>query len=139
MLKFLDTKTRRKMTTPMDVHVFILQGLPGSVLDAILSRVQFIQPVDLQNAVGLSIRTAQRRRSNPSGLLSTEQSGRAWKFVEILTTAADVLGSQAEAERWLITPAMALDRRRPIDLLDTPVGVEMVEQLLGRIEYGVYT
>ena len=29
-------------------------------------------------------------------------------------------------------------RRRPIDLLGTPAGVEMVEDLLGRIEYGVY-
>ncbi|MFH0343200.1 MAG: antitoxin Xre/MbcA/ParS toxin-binding domain-containing protein [Chromatiales bacterium] len=36
-------------------------------------------------------------------------------------------------------PAMALDQRRPIELLSSPAGVEMVEQLLGRLEYGVYT
>jgi uncharacterized protein (DUF2384 family) len=34
---------------------------------------------------------------------------------------------------------MALDDRRPADLLSSPVGVEMVEQLLGRLEHGVYT
>jgi uncharacterized protein (DUF2384 family) len=28
---------------------------------------------------------------------------------------------------------------RPIDLLSTPAGVELVETLLERIEYGVYT
>ena len=49
-----------------------------------------------------------------------------------------MLGSQAEAEHWLSTPAMALNRRRPVDLLISPAGVEMVEQLLGRVERGVY-
>jgi putative toxin-antitoxin system antitoxin component (TIGR02293 family) len=36
-------------------------------------------------------------------------------------------------------PAIALDRRRPVDLLSSPAGTELVEQLLGRMEYGVYT
>jgi len=35
--------------------------------------------------------------------------------------------------------ATGLDQRRPIDLLTTPAGVELVEDFLGRIEYGVYT
>ena len=39
----------------------------------------------------------------------------------------------------LSTPAVALDQRRPIELLSTAVGAELVEQLLTRIEYGVYT
>jgi len=50
-----------------------------------------------------------------------------------------VFGDQAAAENWLAKPAMALDERRPVDLLSSPAGVEMVEQLLGRLEYGVYT
>ena len=34
---------------------------------------------------------------------------------------------------------MALDRRRPIDLLATQAGVDAVEELLTRMEYGVYS
>jgi putative toxin-antitoxin system antitoxin component (TIGR02293 family) len=49
------------------------------------------------------------------------------------------LRRQAEAERWLTAPATALDQRRPIDRLASTSGVEMVEQLLGRLRYGVYT
>ena len=33
-------------------------------------------------------------------------------------------------------PAVGLDQRRPIDLLTTPAGVELVEEHLGRLEYG---
>jgi putative toxin-antitoxin system antitoxin component (TIGR02293 family) len=75
----------------------------------------------------------------PEKPLSVEQSGRAWKFAEILGRATELLGSQAEAEAWLERPAMALDQRKPIDLLSTPAGVEAIEEHLTRLEYGVYT
>jgi hypothetical protein len=51
----------------------------------------------------------------------------------------ELFGSQADAEEWLERPAMALDQRKPIDLLSTPAGVEVVEAHLGRLEHGVYT
>ena len=70
--------------------------------------------------------------------LSLEQSGRMWQFAEILAKATSVLGSQEEAEQWLERPAIGLDKRRPIDLLATPAGVEMVEDFLERLAYGVY-
>jgi putative toxin-antitoxin system antitoxin component (TIGR02293 family) len=93
----------------------------------------------LEKAVGISYRTYQRRREVPDKPLSPEQSGRTWKFAEILGRAIDLFGSQTEAEEWMERPAMALDRRKPIDLLSTPAGVESVEDHLTRLEYGVYT
>ena len=75
----------------------------------------------------------------PTKLLSLEQSGRIWEFAEILARATSVLGSRQEAEGWLIRPAMALEQRRPLDLLATSEGRRMVEELLERMEYGVYT
>lgn len=58
---------------------------------------------------------------------------------EIATHAAKVLGSPALADRWLQLPAIALDGRRPADLLATEQGTQSVRELLMRIEYGVYT
>lgn len=98
-----------------------------------------LKPDDVSRAVGVSLRTVQRRTNAPRSRLSQDQSGRTWKFAEILAKATDVFGDQTEAENWLTRPAMALDDRRPADLLSSPVGVEMVEQLLGRLEHGVYT
>jgi putative toxin-antitoxin system antitoxin component (TIGR02293 family) len=98
-----------------------------------------LEPAAVRKAVGLSVRTVQRRNQTPQKPLSPEQSGRAWKFAELLAQATDVLGSQEAAEQWLNTPAMALDQRRPIELLSTAVGADMVQRLLSRIEYGVYT
>ena len=58
---------------------------------------------------------------------------------EILAQATAVFGSRSAAEKWLEQPAMALEGRLPIDLLATSVGVEIVENHLTRLEYGVYT
>ncbi len=129
----------RSITSKLDVHEVIQKGLPGGALIYMVKHIQTMRPVDVGQAVGVSIRTVQRRTGSPQKLLSQDQSGRAWKFAEIVTTATEVFGSQSEAEKWLTTPAVALDQRRPVDLLSSPAGVEMVEQLLGRLEYGVYT
>jgi len=141
VVKFLGGRQvfKKSITSKLDVHEVIRKGLPGGVLTYMVKHTHTMKPVDVGQAVGVSIRTVQRRTGNPQKLLSQDQSGRAWKFAEVLTTATKVFGSQAGAEKWLTTPAVALDQRRPVDLLSSPAGVEMVEQLLGRLEYGVYT
>lgn len=129
----------RRLTSVLDAHELLLHGLPPSALDHLFAQLIFIRKTEsLEKAVGMSLRTYQRRKDAPAKPLSQEQSGRAWKFAEILAKATDVFGSQAEAEQWLERPAVGLDQRRPIDLLGTPAGVELVEDYLARLEYGVY-
>ncbi|MDE1995983.1 MAG: DUF2384 domain-containing protein [Rhizobiaceae bacterium] len=129
----------RRLTSALDAHELLLHGLPASAVDHLVGQLLFIGKTEsLEKAVGMSLRTWQRRRDAPSKPLSQEQSGRAWKFAEILAKATDVFGTQAEAEQWLERPAIGLEQRRPIDLLATPAGVELVEDYLERLEYGVY-
>jgi putative toxin-antitoxin system antitoxin component (TIGR02293 family) len=128
----------RRITSTLDAHELLLDGLPGSALTHFVSHLLFIQTDSLEKAFGMSLRTFQRRKDAPNKPLSQEQSGRTWKFAEILAKATDVFGSQEEAERWLERPAIGLDQRRPIDLLATPAGIELVEQYLTRLAYGVY-
>jgi putative toxin-antitoxin system antitoxin component (TIGR02293 family) len=128
-----------KLKSLFDAHELLLRGLPGAALTHLVdSLVLLHDPVSLEKAVGISLRTLQRRKANPTKLLSQEQSGRTWKFAEILAKATAVLGSRTEAEQWLERPAVGLDQQRPIDLLATTAGVEIVEDHLERIEYGVY-
>jgi putative toxin-antitoxin system antitoxin component (TIGR02293 family) len=121
----------RRLTSALDAHELLLHGLPTSALDHLFGQLVVIGKTEsLEKAVGMSLRTWQRRKDAPSKPLSQEQCGRAWKFSEILAKATDVLGTQAEAEQWLERPAIGLDQRRPIDLLGTPAGVEVVEDHL---------
>jgi len=132
----------RLVHSRLEAHDLLQEGLPGHALQYLVTSVAFLRTPhhgSLEKAVGISFRTYQRRKDARDKPLSPEQSGRTWKFAEILGRAIDLFGSQAEAEAWMERPAMALDRRRPIDLLSTPAGVESVEDHLTRLEYGVYT
>jgi putative toxin-antitoxin system antitoxin component (TIGR02293 family) len=130
---------RHKLTSPLDAHEMLLEGLSGKALIHLVDSLMHLRSdVSFEKAVGMSLRTYQRRKTAPAPRLSQEQSARIWKFAEILTKATAVFGSQEAAEQWLGRPAMGLDRNRPIDLLATPAGVEMVETFLTQLEYGVY-
>jgi putative toxin-antitoxin system antitoxin component (TIGR02293 family) len=130
---------RRQLRDPLEVHELLSRGLPREALIHLIGSVSVLHGAVLKAAIGISPRTSQRMRVAPGKPLSTEQSGRAWKFAEILAKATAVFGSQGEAEQWLERPATGLDRRRPIELLATPAGVKLVEDFLGRLEFGVYT
>lgn len=129
----------RAVKSPLDAHEVLLGGLPGLALLALVDGLVTLRPTAaLEKAVGASLRTMQRRRDAPSKPLGQDQSDRIWKFAEILARATEVLGSQEEAEQWLERPAIGLDGRLPLDLLATVAGIELVEDLLTRLEYGVY-
>ena len=131
---------RHPVGNSLDAHEMLLEGLPGEALRHLVDGFLVLQKTaSLEKAVGMSLRTFQRRRDEPARLLSQEQSGRTWKFAEILARATTLFGSQQAAETWLERPATGLDRRRPLDLLATPAGLAIVEDFLGRLEYGVYT
>jgi putative toxin-antitoxin system antitoxin component (TIGR02293 family) len=130
---------RRQLREPLDVHELLSQGLPGTSLSHLVDHVGLIRKHDVfEAALGMSPRTFQRVKLHPRQPLSREQSGRVWKFAEILAKATGLFGTQGEAEEWLDRPAIGLEQRRPVELLATPAGAKLVEELLDRLAYGVY-
>ncbi|WP_309606557.1 antitoxin Xre/MbcA/ParS toxin-binding domain-containing protein [Phenylobacterium sp.] len=130
----------RVLLGPLDAHELISDGLPAEALSFLIENLSVLRDdASIEKATGMSVRTYQRRKEASAKPLNAEQSGRTWKFAEILARATAILGSQQDAEHWFEQPAIGLDQRRPIDLLTTPAGVRLVEDFLQRVEYGVYT
>lgn len=55
------------------------------------------------------------------------------------TLAIEVFGSVEAANRWFAAPALALDSRLPLDLMQTAEGAELVRILLHRINHCIDT
>ena len=53
--------------------------------------------------------------------------------------AVDVLEDRNLARKWFKEPVRALNGRTPLEFSDTELGAQEVEDLLGRIEYGVFS
>jgi putative toxin-antitoxin system antitoxin component (TIGR02293 family) len=130
---------RHRVSNPIEAHEMILKGIPSQALEKLVTHLMVIESADVfEKAFGMSERTFQRHKADHSRTLNTEQGSRTWNFARVLTKATSVLGSQEEAEKWMIQPVMGLDNRRPIDLLATAAGTELVQEFLERLDYGVY-
>ena len=53
--------------------------------------------------------------------------------------AVEVMESEDNARQWLTSPQVGLGGAVPLEYAETEVGAREVEDLLGRIEFGVYS
>lgn len=119
----------------IDQHGLAQSGVPTEVLDKVVASFVRLGEAEVLGAVGVSSRTVQRRKA---GVLSTEHSGAVLDLIVVTQKAIEVLGSREAAEDWLYHPALAFDGRRPIELVSTRPGADLVKDHLTRMEYGVY-
>lgn len=129
---------RRVVSSKSDVHAAILGGLPYAALIHLVSHLKSLPEEDVANALGISTRTLRRHKETPTNTMPADLASKTWLFAETLAKASEVFGGKEAAERWLVKPAMGLDSQRPIELLQTLQGAELVNDFLGRLEYGVY-
>jgi putative toxin-antitoxin system antitoxin component (TIGR02293 family) len=125
------------ISTPQVLNAIVREGLPPSAADRIaeyygLSREQ------LSDLLGISIRTLERHRKDNKPF-SLVQSDRLLRYARIAARAEEVFEDEKTAQNWLKRSNQALGGESPLNLLDTEAGVEQVDDILTRIEYGVYS
>lgn len=121
--------------TMQRLHEASVQRLPVAVFDALLDSLLTSSDV-LARVIALAPRTLVRRRKE--GTLSAEESDRTLRLARVVARAEEVLGSREGALAWLREPNRGLGGAIPLDLVRTDAGTEVVTDVLGRIEHGVY-
>jgi putative toxin-antitoxin system antitoxin component (TIGR02293 family) len=122
---------------PDDLAEIIRKGLPATSLTLLAGHLEVGNSV-LSQKLGIPQRTLTRRLSQRSRLTAAE-SDRTVRLARVYSNAVEMIGDEEKAVAWLQTPNRALGGQRPLDQLDTDVGAREVEDLLGRIAYGVYS
>ncbi|MDB6038390.1 MAG: hypothetical protein JWM99_2231 [Verrucomicrobiales bacterium] len=87
--------------------------------------------------LGLSKATFHRRQAE--GRLDQAESDRVVRFAKLMGKAVEVLESGVNARKWLNSPQFGLGGAIPLEYAETEIGAREVENLLGRIEHGVYS
>jgi putative toxin-antitoxin system antitoxin component (TIGR02293 family) len=126
-----------KGLSPLEVHDLVTQGLAVEKARELMESFRYIDRETVLKTMGISERTLQRARAADEPL-DSNASDRTLRLAAVTEQAIEVLGSQDAAERWLATPALGLNRRRPIDLLQSSEGAKLVKTLLTRMDHGVY-
>lgn len=113
----------------------IHKGLPFKSLQKVRAALDLDENT-MAGLLGTSGRTIARRKKEKK--LSSGESDRLARLARILDLAETVFEDRDNAKEWLHTPNPALNMGTPLSLLDTDFGVNRVEEVLLRIEYGVY-
>jgi putative toxin-antitoxin system antitoxin component (TIGR02293 family) len=127
----------RVVTRSSELAQLVRDGIPVQAL-VVLAQRAGLRQAEVSSRFGISQRTLTRRIAQHSKLTAAE-SDRAVRLARVYTSAEETLGDGEKAAEWLKTPNRALGGARPLDQLDTDPGVREVEEVLGRIAYGVYS
>lgn len=128
---------RADVSEPGEMREAVRRGLPYEALEQVVRLLHLESDDDVAAVAGMAVRTLARRKA--SRVLRPEESDRLYRVARVAARAAEVLGSNEKAERWLKKPVPALGNEVPLHLLDTDVGTRQVEAVLGRIEHGVFS
>jgi putative toxin-antitoxin system antitoxin component (TIGR02293 family) len=129
-------KTAAREFTPAMLIESLKAGLPVRELETLRSSLDL--PMDrLVPMLGISKATLHRRKA--TGRLDPVESDRVVRFARLMGKAVNVLESDQNARQWMISPQFGLGGAVPLEYAATEVGSREVEDLLGRIEHGVYS
>jgi len=114
----------------------VSSGLPARLARE-LARCLEISLDDMAGLLRMNPRTLQRRMGE--GSLDLSESERLWQLSRLYHRAEEVLESRAGALHWFKNPIAALGWATPMAYARTAVGLRELENILGRIEHGVYS
>jgi len=132
-----ETATAAYTTGARQEHITALKaGLSMQAFD-LLAADMGLSAQDLAAVLHIAPRTLARRKKE--GRLQPTESERLYRLGTLFEKAILVLGDAGAARVWFNTPAPALDGAAPLHFADTEPGAREVEDLLGRLEHGVFT
>ncbi len=123
--------------TPSKLIEVLRVGLPMQELDDLQASLD-VPAEKLAPMLGISKATFHRRKGAGSKL-KPAVSDRVVRFAKLLGKAVKVFGDMDDAKQWLNSPQFGLGGGVPLDYAQSEIGAREVENLLGRIEYGVYS
>ncbi len=125
-----------KTTSESDLILIIRKGLSKKHLETLMETTGLNLPA-MALILHVSERTMHRYANNT--LLNPEISERLLEIAKLYAKGQDVFGSLDSFKQWMQYPVVALGHIKPLEFLDTSIGIRLLEDELGRIEHGIFS
>ncbi|MEA3199559.1 MAG: hypothetical protein QOE90_987 [Thermoplasmata archaeon] len=119
----------------LEIDRKVKAGLTVAAVRRFLRHTGFTE-ADLLRTAGIAPTTWARRKRE--GKLSAGESERVARLALLFSHAEAIFGGPAHAKAWMERAQPALEGHRPVDLAETAFGAEEVNELLSRVEHGVF-
>ena len=114
----------------------IKKGLPISAFEKIQKELE-VSADTLAFTVNIASRTLARRKKE--GRFQPDESERILRIASLFDRALQVLHNRNRVRLWFKSPQKGLGGKTPLEYADTEPGAREVEDLLGRLEHGVFS
>jgi len=128
---------REKIKSVFDLITLSNNGIKKASLDALVSHMGMTKKNFAEDILNLSVKTLERKKADD--LLDRYTSSHIIEVTKVVAHAFEVFEQEEKMQKWLNTPNRALNQMKPVDLFYIPTGLAMVDNVLGRIEEGVYS
>jgi len=129
------------VTKPIDSDFDILslsnEGITKASLDVLISYLGISKKAFSENILDASVKTLERKADTDK--LDKHTSSTVIEIAKVVEHAFAVFEDEEKVKKWLNWPNRALNNMKPIDVFYLPTGLKMVNDILGRIEEGVYS
>jgi len=112
------------------------EGLPYATVETVRDTLGLSRP-EVLAVLAITDRTLIRRKKEHR--LQASESDRLFRLARVASLALDVLEDREKVRRWMHKPNRALGGEVPLQLLATDIGARQVEELLHRIDYGLFS
>ncbi|HEY9745085.1 MAG TPA: antitoxin Xre/MbcA/ParS toxin-binding domain-containing protein [Oculatellaceae cyanobacterium] len=112
----------------------------GVTRKAVESLAQFIgvsQKFFAEEILQISVKTIERKSATDK--LDKKLSSHIIEVARVVQHAREVFEDPEKVKTWFNKANRALNNAKPAEMLDTLTGLQMVNDILGRIEEGVYS
>ncbi len=115
----------------------IEKGLSYSNFESLVNQYRLAMQ-DLAEILGISPRTLTRRKVEKK--LSKSESDRLVSVSRMLEKATELFeNDKVKSKQWLYSPNRGLGGRTPLQMAQTETGLREVENLILRLEHGVFS
>lgn len=135
MLSFISSQ---EPLAPLQLIDRSRQGLPAIDAERV-AELLAVSDKEMARLLNQSVATFHRQARAGAPLLDAVTSERLLLLGRLATYGVEVFQNQGKFTRWLRRPLRLLADQAPIDLMASSTGVQLIEDILGRIEYGVFS
>ena len=127
----------RPMHSEFDIIALSEEGITKASVDILMSYLDISKKAFAEDILQLSVKTMERKKDTDK--LDSRTSSHIIEIAKVVEHALDVFEDKDKVKLWFNAPNRALNNMKPIQLFSNYTGLNMVNTILGRIEYGIFS
>ena len=125
------------ITSEFDLINASQKGIAKASVDELANYLGISRKTMAEDIFDLSVKTMERK--SPKDKMDRRTSAHALEIAKVVQHAYEVFEDEGKLKFWVNKENKALNGTKPVSLFSTLTGLNMVNDVLGRIEEGIYS